>query len=409
MAEISDYALQQQRLLRKRRLAEALQASGMEPLPAGGMVGNRFVSTSPLLHLAQVMKSGLGASGIQQAERQEQALGERLTTQRGMELQKIIEALRGRQEPTFEGMTGGLDVQDIPRQQVPNPQAAAESAMGSQFGDVRGMAPGFLGIAAQERRAGEQREFQREESVQRAAERTEAAASQREFLADQRQRDRLQRAAELNQRLRETRISAQERADLQRELATLNADLRREIAGAKPPTEGQGRAAMFGTRAASSDRILAELEGKINVPGLAVKQAVQGTPLIGGMLGAAGNVMLSEDQQRVEQAQRDFLNATLRQESGAVIGPSEFESGKKQYFPQPGDSQKVIEQKRANRQNVIRGFRTMAGPAGTDIDLAMQAVTPNPNIKPIRGAGGYGKREGDKLKLNPDGTYTYTP
>lgn len=129
----------------------------------------------------------------------------------------------------------------------------------------------------------------------------------------------------------------------------------------KPLTESQGRAQMFGSRAANSHEILNKLEDRISTTGLAVKQSVQDVPLVGGVAGAIANKAISSDQQMVEQAQRDFLNATLRQESGAVIGPSEFESGKRQYFPQPGDSKAVIEQKRKNRELVISGFRTMGG------------------------------------------------
>jgi hypothetical protein len=60
----------------------------------------------------------------------------------------------------------------------------------------------------------------------------------------------------------------------------------------------------------------------------------------------------NEKQQRVEQAQRDFINAVLRRESGAAISASEFENARKQYFPQPGDEKhpKVLEQKRRARQ-----------------------------------------------------------
>ena len=59
------------------------------------------------------------------------------------------------------------------------------------------------------------------------------------------------------------------------------------------------------------------------------------------------------EQQQYEQAQRDFINAKLRQESGAVISPQEFDNARKQYFPQPWDTNEVIQQKAKNRQLVI--------------------------------------------------------
>jgi len=61
-----------------------------------------------------------------------------------------------------------------------------------------------------------------------------------------------------------------------------------------------------------------------------------------------------------EQAERSFANAILREESGAVIGPSEFESARLQYFPQPGDGKEVLEQKRKNREIVFEALRAAA-------------------------------------------------
>ena len=142
----------------------------------------------------------------------------------------------------------------------------------------------------------------------------------------------------------------------------------------KPLTETQGKSALYGTRLGVADHTLRQLEDKISTTGLAAKQAAANMPIVGGLAGAVGNTMLSGDQQRVEQAQRDFVNAVLRQESGAAISPSEFDSAKKQYFPQPGDKPEVIAQKRQNRQTAIQGFRTMAGHGAKDIDMAIAAL-----------------------------------
>ena len=134
----------------------------------------------------------------------------------------------------------------------------------------------------------------------------------------------------------------------------------------RPITEYQGKNALYGTRAQDAHKTLLELEDKINVTGLAAKQGAENVPVIGGLLGAAGNTMLSKSQQKVEQAQRNFVNAVLRQESGAVISEPEFQNAKKQYFPQPGDTKEVIEQKRRNRMIAIDGFKKLAGPAWSD-------------------------------------------
>ena len=134
----------------------------------------------------------------------------------------------------------------------------------------------------------------------------------------------------------------------------------------RPITEYQGKNALYGSRALDAHNTLMGLEDKISTAGLATKQAMGDMPVVGGLLGAAGNVMLSKDQQRVEQAQRNFVNAVLRQESGAVISEQEFANAKKQYFPQPGDKPEVLAQKRKNREIAIAGFKKIAGPAWND-------------------------------------------
>lgn len=151
----------------------------------------------------------------------------------------------------------------------------------------------------------------------------------------------------------------------------------------KPLTESQARAQMFGTRAAESDSILTSLEDDINVWGLAAKQGAENAPLVGGPMGVLANSALSKDQQKVEQAQRNFINAVLRQESGAVISPSEFENARKQYFKQPGDSDEVVRQKRANRQSAIEGFRVGAGPAGERIERTRTPQESGGKIKSV--------------------------
>lgn len=146
-------------------------------------------------------------------------------------------------------------------------------------------------------------------------------------------------------------------------------------ASEKPPTEFQGKNSLYGSRAAMADQTLLGLEENISLVGLATKEALQNTPVIGGALGAAANLALSADQQKVEQAQRNFVNAVLRQESGAVISQQEFDNAKKQYFPQPGDTKEVIEQKRANRKTAIDGFKRLAGPAWAETDDQVKAAT----------------------------------
>lgn len=76
-----------------------------------------------------------------------------------------------------------------------------------------------------------------------------------------------------------------------------------------------------------------------------------------------GNRMVSDEFQKYDQARRNFINAVLRRESGAVISPSEFDNANKQYFPMPGDSPQVLAQKAQNRALVIDMMKGEAGSA----------------------------------------------
>lgn len=140
------------------------------------------------------------------------------------------------------------------------------------------------------------------------------------------------------------------------------------LQGGKGLNEAQGKAAGMAMRAQTSHDLITDLEAAgTKTPGL-VKQGVAGVPIVGGALSMGVNALPtwaggpSGSQQQVEQAQRDFVNAALRVESGASINESEFENARKQYFTQPGDSPAAIEQKRRNRETEIESLKMQAGP-----------------------------------------------
>lgn len=134
--------------------------------------------------------------------------------------------------------------------------------------------------------------------------------------------------------------------------------------GGKPPTEFQSKSATYGARAQEAHSVMDELEGMSGKDAYNRLAAAAGGG--NGVMASAMNPALSESTQRVIQARRDFVNAVLRQESGAAISDQEFANATKQYFPMPGDSAKVIEQKRRNRETAIRGFNNAAGAAKFD-------------------------------------------
>lgn len=78
--------------------------------------------------------------------------------------------------------------------------------------------------------------------------------------------------------------------------------------------------------------------------------------------------------QKLEQAQRNFINAVLRRESGAAISGSEFDSANLQYFPQRGDSPEVLEQKRQNRLDALASLEAEAGPGLEHVQRARERI-----------------------------------
>jgi hypothetical protein len=83
----------------------------------------------------------------------------------------------------------------------------------------------------------------------------------------------------------------------------------------------------------------------------------------------AGNFLASKQYQQFAQAEKAFINAHLRRDSGAAIQDHEFERYRKEYIPVPGDSPDVLEQKRDARRRAVkdmmagggRGYRPPAG------------------------------------------------
>ena len=130
----------------------------------------------------------------------------------------------------------------------------------------------------------------------------------------------------------------------------------------KAPTEAQSKDFLFASRADAADRLATEALKKASVSGAGINEALGSIPIVGGIPAAMQRYTLSDDTQKYQQAKRDFINAVLRKESGAVIGKDEFDSADKQYFPQVNDSAGAIEQKAEARRRAVEGIKVGAGP-----------------------------------------------
>lgn len=133
----------------------------------------------------------------------------------------------------------------------------------------------------------------------------------------------------------------------------------------KPPTADQEKNAGFAMRMQESMGIFDSLESKITGMGTAEQLYQRGAP----------NFMKSAEMQQQEQAERNFINSVLRRESGAAISDTEFESARKQYFPQPGDKPEVLQNKKQNRETALRSMVMSSGPALSD-DFGTKSTPP---------------------------------
>jgi hypothetical protein len=90
----------------------------------------------------------------------------------------------------------------------------------------------------------------------------------------------------------------------------------------------------------------------------------------------------SPDRQLSDQAQRNFIGATLRQESGAAINQGEYDNQYRIFYPRPGDTAEVLRQKADARKQAIGGFRIAAGPLANQVNAPRR---PNGNLTPTGG------------------------
>lgn len=143
-----------------------------------------------------------------------------------------------------------------------------------------------------------------------------------------------------------------------------------EGAAAGKPTDAQRLSADFLGRTTAADQTATSFEAKLT--GLGKQFDVQ-----------LPNLLRSEAGQLYRNAQDEFINAGLRDESGAAIQPSEYDRYRGIYFMVPGDSLAVLKQKQAARQRVRDGQRVQTGNLAPKTDS-----TPKPAPKRYNPATG---------------------
>jgi len=92
----TEYEAEGESIARRRRLAEALAGKYSQPVPAGQMVGKFYVPTSPFSHLAQALNYRNAMAAGDASDQEGLALARRQQERRGADMGLLVNALGGR-------------------------------------------------------------------------------------------------------------------------------------------------------------------------------------------------------------------------------------------------------------------------------------------------------------------------
>lgn len=137
----------------------------------------------------------------------------------------------------------------------------------------------------------------------------------------------------------------------------------------KPPTQFQETTGLYANRLEQANKIFDNLNSFTSNMN-AGDQAQIGLP---GVM----NTFKSKDVQSYQQAERNFINATLRRESGATINADERADARQQYIPQPGDTSETLAQKKANRDLIVQSFIKSSGKSYTPYNAQQPSTGQN--------------------------------
>ena len=353
---------QQQALNRQQQMAQMLMQQGQQ-MPSGQMVSGRYVAPSFFQYAAPLAQMYAGTRLAEKGDKAALDLAEALRKRQSQEIEQFGELMK-----TDPAAAYRLAAQSY----VPELRATG----------VKRMLPEEVTLGEGQKRImvmpdGTVKEIAKGEEKYKAPIQIDTGTSQ--ILLDPKT---LQPVGQFN---KSTAGQVVERED-----GTFLVDTRtgaarpvtgpqgQPLIGGKPLTETQSNAVAFGMRALEANKLATDLEGKGFTNTGVIRTAIGGTmgqaPIVGGKLEqgvrSAFNVLPefaggpSPEQQQVDQARRNFISAVLRKESGAAIGVDEYANEERKYFPQLGDSDKVIKQKQDARKLAIQALEAQAGPSG---------------------------------------------
>ena len=387
-----------QDITRQRDLAKMLLQKGMADNLQGQMVSGRYVGASPLQGIANVYSAYKGKKLLEESDKKQQELANMLRQQTMQDVQAYSQAISGTPEQTVYGAGMEGPTMNVNPAVTPDYTKGLSTLMGSRSPQSQALGNMLLADMMKTQKLGEGDTLVRGNfgggftPVGQGADKFRAplqidTGTSIEF-----------RDAKDPTKVLQVIPKSQAGQVVEREDGTYLVDTRtgqarpvvgqqgQPLVGGKPMTETQSNATAFGMRAVEANKILTDIEKSGTTTTGGIRTVVSGTlgaiPLVGENLetksNAALNFTASDKQQQTDQARRNFVTAILRKESGAAISPSEFANEEKKYFPQIGDSAKVIKQKQDARDLAIKALEVQAGPTGARSIKAQQ----NPQLSP---------------------------
>ena len=365
------YAPSMVALQNRQKMADMLRQQSMDS-PNGEMVSGHYVAPSWTQYAAQLLKGYMGGKMSDEATQGQADLGKQLQAAKTESINNMINTMPGSQYATTPDQTvmqtRPNSDQDVTKWILTSQQANPEGANAA--------------IKMYEMK-------QQHEVAELIKKATLATETTRREEASKDKKDAVLQSQDFLRQMQKTSIDSRQEpivavtlADGSTVYKTRSDAIGEKVGskgagGEKPLTESQAASLAYGTRMMDADKTLGTVgidysPMKVNLAG-----STEGVPGLNYLT----NANLSDKEQSVSQAQRNFINASLRKESGASISPSEFSNAKQQYFPQPGDSPTVIAQKADNRARQINSFKIASGATGAakfDLPVPKTEISSNP-------------------------------
>lgn len=393
----SPYDQQIEELKRRQQMAEMLQQQALQPLESQVAPGGMVVPTSPVLGLTKMLQAYMGGKQLRDIEKQKGELSERSTAEAQDFLRSMAPGAQQRMSPNA-ALAASLSTAPTEAQPITS-QQRQEAIMGAGLS-----ANPQMRMAAQLAAMKPERVLQLDK-VDPSKFTSASVASA--FKADDPNLlvPVTPKPEKLASVIEQYNFAVNDGykgsfTDYQKEMARAGAtNVTSNYGTPQQGVDAQGNPVFFQTDKAGNVHVVPNVkpeakplnEGQANAAGFAnrlnmANEIIKNSPFkptIGNQLGAAipfSNAFLSDAQQQSEQAQREFITAQLRRESGASISPGEFDTARKQYFPQPGDSKATLEQKARSRALAIENMRGASGPSSK---AAAPAWQPAPDLEAI--------------------------